>query len=131
MTCAFTLAILIALENVLRSREVLPHVKTISEKSWIGIQGNLFPQQITVSLCDCDLDLLDVSFRPSQGFDVNDIPQDNWGLQNADGILPYGSALMWLGMLLGIVASTTELRRYQKAQGLAQSFHLTRENQWT
>ncbi len=103
----------------------------ISEKSWIGIQGNLFPQQITISLCDCDLDLLDVSFQPSRGFDLNDIPQENWGLQNADGILPYGSALMWLGMLLGIVASTAELRRYQKAQGMAQSFHPIRENQWT
>jgi hypothetical protein len=37
---------------------------------------------------------------------------------------------MWLGMLLGIVASTSELRRYQKAQNMAQSFHPVRENQW-
>lgn len=103
----------------------------ISEKSWIGIQGDLFPKQITISLCDCDLDLLDVSFQPSQGFDLNDVPQEKWGLKNADGILPYGAALMWLGMLLGIVASTLELRRYQKAQGMARSFHPIRENQWT
>lgn len=103
----------------------------ISEKSWIGIQGDLFPKQITISLCDCDLDLLDVNFQPSQGFDLNDVPQDKWGLKNADGILPYGAALMWLGMLLGILASTLELRRYQKAQGMARSFHPIRENQWT
>jgi hypothetical protein len=104
---------------------------SISEKTWIGLQGTLFPQQITISLCDCDLDLLDVNFQPSRGFDLNYIPKENWGLQNADGILPYGSALMWLGMLLGIVASTAELRRYQKAQIMAQSFHPIRENQWT
>ena len=104
---------------------------SISEKDWIGLQGTLFPQQITISLCDCDLDLLDVSFQSSRGFDLNDVPEQNWGLENADGILPYGSALMWLGMLLGIVASTSELRRYQKAQNMAQSFHPVRENQWT
>ena len=103
---------------------------TITENEWIGLQGSLFPERISVSLCDCDLDLLDVTFQASNGFDLNDIPESNWGLNNADGIVPYGPTIMWIGMLLGIVASTTELRRYQRAQRIAQSFQSIRENQW-
>ena len=103
---------------------------SISETEWIGLQGSLFPNRISVSLCDCDLDLLDITFQASTGFDLNDLPEDNWGVKNADGIIPYGPSVMWIGMLLGIVASTTELRRYQKAQQMAESFHSIRENQW-
>ena len=103
---------------------------SISETEWIGLQGSLFPNRISVSLCDCDLDLLDITFQASTGFDLNDLPEDNWGIKNADGIIPYGPSVMWIGMLLGIVASTTELRRYQKAQQMAESFHSIRENQW-
>ena len=103
---------------------------SISETEWIGLQGSLFPGRISVSLCDCDLDLLDIAFQASTGFDLNDLPENNWGIKNADGIIPYGPSVMWIGMLLGIVASTTELRRYQKAQQMAESFHSIRENQW-
>lgn len=93
----------------------------ITTAEWVRLQGSLFPERISISLCDCDLDLLDVTFLPSSGFDLNDLPQP-WGLRNAAGLLPYGSVLMWTGLLLGATATTLEVQRASKAQKLAATY---------
>jgi len=67
------------------------------------------------------LDLLDVTFLPSSGFDLADLPQQ-WGLRNAVGLLPYGSVLMWLGLILGASATTMEVQRASRAQKLAEAY---------
>jgi len=93
----------------------------ISTAEWVRLQGSLFPERISISLCDCDLDLLDVTFLPSSGFDLADLPQQ-WGLRNAVGLLPYGSVLMWLGLILGASATTMEVQRASRAQKLAEAY---------
>ncbi len=100
----------------------------ITTAEWVRLQGSLFPERISISLCDCDLDLLDVTFLPSSGFDINDLPQP-WGLRNAAGLLPYGSVLMWTGLLLGATATTLEVQRASKAQKLAATYR-PKGNDW-
>jgi hypothetical protein len=102
---------------------------SISSSDWLRLQGSLFPERISISLCDCDLDLLDVTFLPSNGFDVADVPP-SWDLRNAVGLLPYGSVLMWIGLLLGVTATSMEVRRSNKAQQLADEFR-SRGGQWS
>jgi len=100
----------------------------ISTAEWVRLQGSLFPDRISISLCDCDLDLLDVTFLPSSGFDLADLPQQ-WGLRNAVGLLPYGSVLMWLGLILGASATTMEVQRASRAQKLAEAYR-SEGGQW-
>ena len=102
--------------------------ESITASDWVRLQGSLFPERISISLCDCDLDLLDVTFSASNGFDVRDLPPQ-WDVRNAMGLLPYGALLMWSGLLLGVVATTMEVRRSLNAQRLAESFRLS-GNQW-
>ena len=63
---------------------------SVSESEWTMLQGALFPERISVSLCDCELDLLDVRFIASSGFDTGDMPQ-NINIENASGIIPYAA----------------------------------------
>ena len=102
---------------------------SISSSDWLRLQGSLFPERISISLCDCDLDLLDVTFLPSNGFDVADVPP-SWDLRNAVGLLPYGAVLMWIGLLLGVTATSMEVRRSHKAQQLADAFR-SQGGQWS
>ena len=101
---------------------------SISSADWVRIQGSLFPERISISLCDCDLDLLDVTFSASNGFDASDVPPQ-WDVRNAAGLIPYASMLMWLGLLLGVLATSMEFRRSREAQQLAQTYR-TKGRQW-
>ena len=101
----------------------------IDTSDWVRLQGSLFPERISISLCDCDLDLLDVTFQPSSGFDAGDVPPE-WGLENAAGLLPYGGLLMWTGMLMGIAATSSEVRRFTAAQRLAEQFRMEHQGRW-
>jgi hypothetical protein len=102
--------------------------ESISAQEWVRLQGSLFPERISISLCDCDLDLLDVTFMASNGFDAGDLPQA-WGLRNAVGLLPYGSVMMWSGLVLGATATTFEVQRASKAQRLADTYR-PKGGQW-
>lgn len=102
---------------------------SISNSDWVRLQGSLFPERISISLCDCDLDLLDVTFVPSNGFDESDVPPQ-WGIRNADGLLPYASLLMWSGMFLGIAATSIEVRRFQHAQRVAAQYMGMQRSAW-
>ena len=102
---------------------------SISNSDWVRLQGSLFPERISISLCDCDLDLLDVTFLPSNGFDESDVPPQ-WGIRNADGLLPYASLLMWSGMCLGIAATSIEVRRFQHAQRVAAQYMGMQRSAW-
>ena len=101
---------------------------SITASDWVRLQGSLFPERISISLCDCDLDLLDVTFSASNGFDAGDLPPP-WDVRNAAGLLPYGAMLMWLGLLLGVVATTMEVRRSLNAQRLAETYRQS-QRQW-
>ena len=91
---------------------------TVSVDDWVLLQGALFPEQISVSLCDCDFDLLDVRFIPSPGFDIGDIPP-HIDIENASGLISYSSPVALLGMAMCAFASRTESLRRKKAKALA------------
>ena len=102
---------------------------TVESSDWVRLQVALFPERISISLCDCDLDLLDVTFQPSQGFDSRDIPP-SWGVESASGLVPYGGALMMAGMAMGLAATWMEVQRKSRAEALAQSFVSANESTW-
>ncbi len=103
---------------------------SVSSDEWVRLQGSLFPERISISLCDCDLDLLDVLFIASDGFDSSDIPP-SWGVESASGLLPYGSSLMLGGLALGLAATWMEVQRKAGAEQLAQAYGAQTDDQWT
>jgi len=94
---------------------------SVSANDWVLLQGALFPEQISVSLCDCDLDQLDIRFIQSTGFDVGDIPQQI-NIENASGLIGFSMPVALLGLFLCTFASRTEYQRRQKAKALATTF---------
>ena len=91
---------------------------SITANDWVLLQGALFPEQVSVSLCDCDFDLLDVRFIPSPGFDIGDIPPQI-DIENASGLISYSSPVALLGIALCAFASRSESHRRKKAKALA------------
>ena len=94
---------------------------SVSVNDWVLLQGSLFPEQISVSLCDCDLDLLDVRFVTSTGFDMSDVPPVI-DIENASGLIGYATPVAVLGLFLCTFASRTEYQRRKKAKALATTF---------
>lgn len=92
---------------------------SIDAGSWSVLQDALLPQRIAVSLCDCDLDLLDVRFVAASGLQSSDLP-------NHDSITSAGSFLGMPGLvtLLGVVmlgaGAGLEHRRRSEAERLAE-----------
>lgn len=101
---------------------------SVSEYDWLSLQSALFPERISVSLCDCDLDLLDVRFIASPGFDTNDVPPFI-SVENASGLVPYATPIGVLGLVLCAVSSRGEYTRRLKARNLASKL-LTGNTQW-
>ena len=101
---------------------------SVNVNDWVLLQSSLFPRQISVSLCDCDLDLLDVSFIESPAFDVNDIPPQI-NVENAAGLIIYSSPMAVLGLFLCAFASRTEYQRRKKAKSLADTF-FSKSSKW-
>ena len=93
---------------------------TISTNDWVLLQSSLFPEQISVTLCDCDLDLLDVRFIASTGFDSSDVPK-GIGLRNASGFIQANAPIAMLGLVLLSLSSRIEYVRRKKARTLAES----------
>ena len=82
-----------------------------------------------MSLCDCDLDLLDVNFIPPNGFDSRDVPPA-WGVESANGLVPYGGAMMLTGLFLGLAATWVEVQRKSKAEALAMDYAPQADSRW-
>ncbi|MBT60785.1 MAG: hypothetical protein CMA63_04440 [Euryarchaeota archaeon] len=99
---------------------------SVSEYDWVLLQQALFPDQISVSLCDCDLDLLDVRFSASSGYDFRDVPTQI-SIENASDMIPFASPLVILGILLCACSSRFEYLRRNNARNLAhQMLHQTK-----
>jgi hypothetical protein len=99
----------------------------ISQGEWSKLQSALFPERISVTLCDCELDLLDVRFTESQGFDLADIP-DATLVRNASGLMDNSVLIAVLGFILCLVATRIEYVRYKGAIELAQT--LFTQSKW-
>lgn len=99
----------------------------ISQGEWTKLQGALFPERISVTLCDCQLDLLDVRFSASEGFDLADIPDADL-LRNASGLIDSSFFVASVGFILCLVATRIEYVRSNKARKLAQTMFTS--SQW-
>ena len=99
----------------------------ISQGEWTKLQYALFPERISVTLCDCELDLLDVRFTESQGFDLADIP-DATLIRNASELMDKSVLIAVLGFVLCLVATRIEYVRYMSAIDLAQT--MLKQSKW-
>jgi hypothetical protein len=99
----------------------------ISQGEWTKLQYALFPERISVTLCDCELDLLDVRFTESQGFDLADIP-DATLIRNASELMDKSVLIAVLGFVLCLVATRIEYVRYMSAIELAQT--MLKQSKW-
>lgn len=102
---------------------------SVNTDDWVQLQLSLFPERISVSLCDCDLDLMDVQIIASDGFEASDIPM-SWGLTSAQGLTPYGPVLATMGVSVATVALALEYRRFHKARQMAYDIRPQPERTW-
>ena len=90
----------------------------IEATSWSGLQNALLPQRIAVSLCDCDLDLLDVRSVPSDGLRAADLPSHE-GVRPSDGLLSAPGWTLLAGVVMVAGGWTAESSRRRQARALA------------
>ncbi len=90
----------------------------IEATTWSGLQNALLPQRIAVSLCDCDLDLLDVRSVPSDGLRAADLPSHE-GVRPSDGLLSAPGWTLLAGVVLVAGGWTAESSRRRQARALA------------
>ena len=93
----------------------------IDDSKWKRLQSSIYPDRITVSLCDCALDLLDLQVTHSSQFNENDSPEFT-ALQQANGIIPYSAIVAITCIILGAIVIQRESRRRNAAKKLAESF---------
>ena len=93
----------------------------IDDSKWKRLQSSIYPDRITVSLCDCALDLLDLQVTYSSQFNENDSPEFT-ALQQANGIIPYSAIVAITCIILGAIVIQRESRRRNAAKKLAESF---------
>jgi len=91
---------------------------SVSESDWSKLQSSLFPDRLTISLCDCELDLVDVRFEPSNRFDASDVPTAKYVVNYAN--VAYEIWLFaWVGVILCAYAGSIEIKRIIVARKLA------------
>lgn len=94
---------------------------SISSERWKTLQEDLYPDLLTISYCDCGVDGMEVSWRPSDRLDANSIPSTQ-GISIAEGIVsnePY-----WLAGGIGLIlfAGGIEYYRARAAENLAKKY---------
>ena len=64
----------------------------IDDGAWKRLQTALYPERITITLCDCALDLLDLQVEYSENFNAETTPEFN-ALRTSNGFLPQASII--------------------------------------
>jgi len=93
----------------------------IDDSSWKRLQTSLYPERITVTLCDCALDLLDLQVDYSNQFDAEDAPEFS-ALNESNGIIPYSGPVAMITLLVCAAIVFNEENRKRKAKKLAESY---------
>ncbi len=93
----------------------------IDDASWKRLQTSLYPERITVTLCDCELDLLDLQVDYSSQFDEDDTPSFN-ALRTSSGIIPYAGIVTTVSILVGLSVIINEEQRRRKAKQLGEAY---------
>ena len=89
---------------------------------WDKLVRDLYPELLSISYCDCGLDSLDISVRGNSAFDQGDLATPS-GLQMSQGLIPYATYLMMLGVLILVATqmhgrvSSNEARRVAEELG--------------
>jgi hypothetical protein len=93
----------------------------IDDASWKRLQTSLYPERITVTLCDCELDLLDLQVDYSNQFDAGDTPSFS-ALRSSSGILPNAGFVAFASILTGLAIVINDENRRRKAKKLAEAY---------
>ena len=93
----------------------------IDDSSWKRLQTSLYPERITVTLCDCALDLLDLQVDYSNQFDEADTPEFR-ALVQSNGIIPNAGIVAGISLLFCFAIVVNEENRKRKAKKLAESY---------
>jgi len=93
----------------------------IDDASWKRLQTSLYPERITVTLCDCELDLLDLQVDYSNQFDADDTPSFS-ALRSSNGILPNAGYVAFTSILIGLAIVINDENRRRKAKKLAEAY---------
>jgi len=93
----------------------------IDDASWKRLQTSLYPERITVTLCDCELDLLDLQVDYSNQFDAGDTPSFS-ALRSSSGILPNAGFVAFASILIGLAIVINDENRRRKAKKLAEAY---------
>jgi hypothetical protein len=92
----------------------------IQSSAWSVLQNALLPERIAVSLCDCDLDLLDIRSVPADDLRASDLPRHE-GVLASDGLLALPGWTLLTGIVLVAGGWTMEAKRRRHAKALAQT----------
>ena len=101
----------------------------IDDNSWRLLQSSLFPDRITITLCDCALDLLDLQVEYSAQFDEGDSPSFT-ALRGAQGLIPSSGIVSGIAFLFCSAVVLNEENRRRKARKLGESYAKT-SSIWT
>lgn len=93
----------------------------IDDASWKRLQTSLYPERITVTLCDCELDLLDLQVDYSNQFDADDTPSFS-ALRSSNGVLPNAGFVAFTSILIGLAIVVNDENRRRKAKKLAEAY---------
>ena len=93
----------------------------IDDASWKRLQTSLYPERITVTLCDCELDLLDLQVDYSNQFDADDTPSFS-ALRSSNGVLPNAGFVAFSSILIGLAIVINDENRRRKAKKLAEAY---------
>jgi hypothetical protein len=94
---------------------------SISSSAWSTLQDELYPQLLTISYCDCGIDGMEVSWRSSDIFDANSIPQVG-GVSVATGLVSNENLWLTCGIGLLLFAGAIEYYRGKAAENLAKKY---------
>ena len=93
----------------------------IDDASWKRLQTSLYPERITVTLCDCELDLLDLQVDYSNQFDAGDTPSFS-ALRSSNGVLPNAGFVAFTSILIGLAIVINDENGRRKAKKLAEAY---------
>ena len=101
----------------------------IDDNSWKRLQTSLYPERITVTLCDCALDLLDLQVDYSNQFDADDSPTFG-ALRASSEIVPNAGLVAFVSVLVCLAVVVSEENRRRKAKKLAEAY-APKDSIWT
>lgn len=102
----------------------------VSGGEWNRLVRDLYPELMTISYCDCGLDSLDISIRGNSALDSGDLTTPD-GLRLSEGLFPYASWLLAIGVLLLVGSQMHSRAATREARRLAEEYgvHLTERHE--